>query len=90
MRPIQHISSGVLAEIVRRQLPSTARTTFAWQLAVGPALAKATTIELADGELRVRATDPRWIREIARATPAVLAKLQHLLGPDSVTRISFR
>ena len=53
MIPLQSFSSGVLAEIVRRQPASKERTTFAWQLAVGPALARATTVELTDGVLMV-------------------------------------
>ena len=87
MLPIQVFSSTVLAEIIRRQPPSAARTTFAWQLAVGPALARATTVELAGGVLTIRARDARWLREIDRARPAVLGKMQHLLGRDAVTRI---
>lgn len=87
MLPIQNFSGGVLAEIIRRQPASKERTNFAWQLAVGPALARATMVELADGVLAVRALDPRWIREIQRARPAVLAKLQGLLGKDAVKKI---
>ena len=43
---IAELRAGVLAEIVRRQPASKERTAFAWQLAVGPALARATTVEL--------------------------------------------
>ncbi len=46
MLPIQRFSSGVIAEIIRRQPSSPARTALAWQLAVGSALARATTVEL--------------------------------------------
>ena len=88
MVPIQNFASGVLAEIVRRQPASKERTAFAWQLAVGPALARVTTVELAEGVLTVRALDRRWIREIRRATDTILPRLQHLLGADAVARIS--
>jgi hypothetical protein len=84
MLPIQQFSSSVVAEIVRRQPPSPARTAFAWQLAVGPALARATTVRLSDGVLTVQAVDVRWTDEISRAREIVLKRLQHLLGPDSV------
>ena len=87
MLPIQHFSTGVLAEIVRRQPSSPARTAFAWQIVVGPALAKATAVELADGVLTVRSTDARWTLEINRARALVLARLQHLLGAESVTSL---
>ncbi len=90
MIPLQNFSSGVLAEIVRRQPASKERTTFAWQLAVGQALARVTTVELKDGVLTVRAVDRRWIQEIERARDAVIQKLQHLLGKDQILRIVTR
>jgi len=82
MLPIQDFSTGVLAGILRRQPSSAARTSFAWQLAVGPAVARATTVALVDGMLRVRACDERWEREIERVGGMVLARMQQLLGPD--------
>jgi len=88
MIPIQNFASGVLAEIVRRQPASKERTAFAWQLAVGPALARATTVELAAGVVKVRALDARWIGEIRRASDTILARMQHLLGDDAVKKIS--
>jgi hypothetical protein len=90
MISLQNFSSGVLAEIVRRQPASKDRTNFAWQLAVGQALARVTTVELTGGVLNVRAVDRRWIREIERARDSVMEKMQHLLGKDEVVRIVTR
>ena len=90
MIPLQNFSSGVLAEIIRRQPASKERTNFAWQLAVGQALARATTVELKEGVLTVRAVDRRWIREIERALDSVIEKMQQLLGKDQVARIVTR
>src|SRR3954468_1569356 len=87
MVPLQSFSSGVLAEIVRRQPASKERTNFAWQLAVGQAVARATTVDLSDGVLTVRAVDKRWIEEINRARGSVMHKMQQILGPDQITRI---
>jgi hypothetical protein len=87
MVPVQSFSSGVLAEIVRRQPASKERTNFAWQLAVGQALARATTVDLKDGILTVRAVDPRWIQEIYRERDRVIGKMRHILGNDQVTAI---
>jgi hypothetical protein len=87
MLPIQQLTGGVLARILRRQPSSPGRTAFAWQLAVGPAVARATTVTLSDGVLRVRATDERWAREIERASGMVLSRLQQLLGPDQVRTV---
>ena len=90
MRSIQTFSGGVLAEVVRRQPASPARTTFAWQLTVGPALARMTSVELEGTTLRVNAIDARWLKEIERARAVILQKLQHVLGPEAVTKISTR
>ena len=90
MIPIQTFSSGVLAEIVRRQPGSPARTSFAWQLAVGPALARVTTVSLTGTTLQVRAIDARWLAEIERARATILPKMQALVGKDHVTKITTR
>jgi predicted nucleic acid-binding Zn ribbon protein len=88
MLPIQSFATAVLVEAIRRQPASKERTAFAWQLAVGPALARATTVELDDkGVLAIRSRDARWLRELERAKPAVLQKMQDLLGKDQVTRL---
>ena len=87
MQPIQQFSSRVLAELIRRQPASQEKTAFAWQVAVGPALARVTTVELEQDVLRVRVSDARWTVEVRRARPIVLARLQQLLGPDAVTRV---
>jgi predicted nucleic acid-binding Zn ribbon protein len=86
--PIQHFSAGVLAEIIRRQPASKERTAFAWQIAVGPALARTTAVEIVDRVLQVIPRDAHWGREISRAAPTILARMQHMLGPDTVTRLS--
>jgi predicted nucleic acid-binding Zn ribbon protein len=87
MIPVHDFSTSVLAQIVRRQPPSQARTNFAWQLAVGQAVARATTVALKDGVLTVRAVDRRWMRELDPMRGPILDKLQHLLGKEQVTRI---
>jgi hypothetical protein len=90
MVPVQDFSSGVLAAIIRRQPASKDRTNFAWQLAVGQALARVTTVELVDGVLSVRAVDRRWIREIERARDSVMKKMQAMLGEDAVRAVKTR
>lgn len=87
MRSIQTFAGGVLAQVVRRQPPSAARTSFAWQLAVGPALARVTSVEVEGTTLHVRSKDPRWLKEIDRAKAVILPKVQQLLGDEAVTKI---
>ena len=90
MIPLQNFSNGVLVEIIRRQPASKERTAFAWQLVVGAALARVTTVELNGDVLEVRAKERRWMGEIERARPAVLAKMQQLLGADAVRIVKTR
>jgi hypothetical protein len=85
--PIQNFSSGVLTDIVRRQPPSKERTAFAWQMAVGPAIARTATVDVVDGVLHVFARDAYWAREISRAIPTIVARMQHLLGQEGVIQI---
>jgi hypothetical protein len=87
MVPLQDFATGVVADVIRRQPPSTARTSFAWTVAVGPALARTTTADLSEGVLTVRAKDARWAREVGRAADTILRRMQHLLGQTSVVRI---
>jgi predicted nucleic acid-binding Zn ribbon protein len=83
MLPIQQFSARVLTEIVRRQPPSAARTAFAWQMAVGAALARVTKVALdEDGVLTVSAADERWGAEIDRARDVALRRLQNILGDE--------
>ena len=87
MVPLQNFATGVLAEVIRRQPPSAARTTFAWTVAVGPALSRSTTVLLTDGVLMVRARDPRWAKEVERATDTILKRMRQLLGAANIQRM---
>ena len=86
--PLQSVTSKMLAEILRRQPASQERTAFAWAVAVGPALARVTAVDLdAGGVLRVHVRDARWARELERARDVVLTRLRMLLGDDHVIRM---
>jgi len=85
--PLQSFAAGVVTELVRRQPPSPARTAFAWELAVGPRLARSATVDLNRGVLTVRARNAQWAREVDRAGATILARMQHLLGATTVKRI---
>ena len=87
MLPIQQFSSGVLAELIRRQPASKERTAFAWQIAVGPALARTATVEIVGDVLQVTARDANWGREVDRAAATILQRMQHMLGPEAVTAV---
>jgi predicted nucleic acid-binding Zn ribbon protein len=84
MEALQSFAPVVLAEIIRRQPASKERTEFAWSIAVGPALARATTVELRNHNMIVCARDLHWARELERARDTILPRLQMLLGRDTV------
>jgi hypothetical protein len=84
MLPVQTIATTVLADVIRRQPSSPARTTFAWLVAVGPALARVTTVELRNRNMIVSARDAQWARELERARDTILPRLQLLLGRDTI------
>jgi predicted nucleic acid-binding Zn ribbon protein len=87
MLPVQTIATSVMAELIRRQPASKERTAFAWSIAVGPALSRATTVDLRNARLFVTARDPRWALEIERANDTILKRVQLLLGPEAVRGI---
>jgi predicted nucleic acid-binding Zn ribbon protein len=79
---------GVLSELLARQPTSPGKVRLGWQLAVGPAVARAARPDLRpDGTLRIRVADPHWRREIDRSRDLILARLQTLLGREAVRRL---
>jgi predicted nucleic acid-binding Zn ribbon protein len=84
MLPVHTIATAVMAEVIRRQPSSPARTSFAWTIAVGPALARVTTVELRNRNMIVSARDVQWARELDRARDTILLRLQTLLGRETV------
>ena len=84
MQALQSFAPAVLADIIRRQPPSKQRTEFAWAVAVGPALARATTVEIRNRNMIVCARDVQWARELERGRDTILSRLQLLLGRDTV------
>lgn len=85
MLPLQAFATSVVAEVIRRQPLSAGKIAFAWTVAVGPAIARATSVDLRDGVLYVTPKDARWATEVDRATPTILKRVQVLLGADAIT-----
>ena len=91
MIPVKHLTSSVLAEILRRQPLSHEKVTFAWQTAAGAALARAASARLgSDGVLEIRASSPYWAREIGRSSALLLGRVRTLLGEETVKRMTVR
>jgi predicted nucleic acid-binding Zn ribbon protein len=91
MHPLSDTVPAALSELLERQPLTPAKVEFAWRVAVGPALARATRVSLEpDGVLRVATTDRHWTREVESARALILARLARLLGSDAVRIILVR
>lgn len=81
---------GVVAEVIRKAPLTEEKVTFAWRLAVGPAVAKATSVRLgSDGTLYLRADSPAWLDGVRQSVGLIRSRLAHFLGEDAVKRISY-
>ncbi len=90
MLPVHRLLPGALIEILREQPTTPAKVSFAWRTAVGPAVARASTVALEpDGTLVVTAGDARWRHEIGQSLPLVRSRLERLLG-DALRQIVVR
>ena len=88
--PAHLLMPSALAVILRNAPLTPEKVALAWRAAVGPAVDKATSVELQDEVLRVRAKDAAWRREVERSSPLILARLQTLLGKDVVRFIDVK
>jgi hypothetical protein len=88
MLPLRTASTRALQSLLNDQPVTAAKVVFAWQIAAGPAMSRATSpVWSEDGVLRVRARDAAWRREVARARPMIAQRVGQLLGPDVVRKI---
>lgn len=91
MRPVERLTAAipsVMRTLLRHGPMSPGKIEAAWRLAVGPAIARATVVALAeDGTLQVSSSALAWRREIKRSRKIILSRLQDLVGGDTVRRI---
>ena len=81
---------GVVAEVIRKAPLTDEKVAFAWRLAVGPAIAKATAVRLAaDGTLYVRAESKAWVDSIRASIGIIRSRLAHYLGDSAIKRVSY-
>jgi hypothetical protein len=78
---------AVLTDMLEHQPFTPAKLGFAWQIAVGPALARQTRVVCDGGVLRVRSGDARWSREVERSRAVILSRLDLLLGPNVISEL---
>ena len=88
MESLQKTAARILGPLLDAQPLSPGKVAFAWSIAAGPALSRASTPKWTTaGTLRVRARDAVWRTELERARPMVAERLTHLLGPTAIRRI---
>jgi len=81
---------AVVGEVVRKAPLTDEKVAFAWRLAVGPALGKATSVRLdKDGTLYVTAESPAWKDSIRASIGMIRSRLAHYLGETTVKRIQY-
>ncbi|MGH9314847.1 MAG: DciA family protein [Vicinamibacterales bacterium] len=78
--PTRACVPDTVSAVLARQPLTPGKIAFAWQMAVGPALARATSVEYESGVLRVSSGDRRWMREVERSRAVILGRLRSLLG----------
>ena len=88
MERLDRTAVRAVRALIGTQPVTEAKIAFAWALAAGPALARAAKITWRDGELRVEATSDTWRKEILRAKPMLETRIDEILGPGVVRRIS--
>ena len=84
MVPVADILPGSLARVISQAPLTPEKVEFAWRFVVGPALARATRVQLEGRVLRVSAATPAWQRETEKAAALIRDRLAGLLGPDVV------
>jgi hypothetical protein len=82
------VMPAVLADVIRKAPLTDEKVAFAWRLAVGPAVDKATRVRLAsNGTLYVKADAPAWNDAIGKSLGIIRSRLAHFLGETAVQRI---
>jgi predicted nucleic acid-binding Zn ribbon protein len=89
MLSIRDTATEAVRQALSGQPDTPAKVTFAWRLAAGAAMARAAQVTwVADRRtLRLTPADQAWRRELTRARPVLLERLQHLLGGNVVETI---
>ena len=90
MRPLSHVIPSALLHLLRDAPLSNGKVGFAWRTSVGPAMERATAVRLEGTRLLVDASSAQWAREVKRASPIILKRLQEMLGAETVERIEVR
>ena len=84
MIPVHQVMPDALAAVLQHAPLTPEKVAFAWRIAVGSAVDRATTIELRGKILHVQVKDAAWRREVERSAGLIRSRLSRLLGQDVV------
>ena len=87
MDPLRSTATRALRSLLDAQPNTPAKIGFAWKIAAGPALSRASRLDWDDGTLTVHAASENWRREVHRARPILVERLDQLLGAGVVRKI---
>ena len=90
MIPVQHVMPAALASVLRLAPLTPEKVAFAWRTAVGPAVNRATGVELRGSTLVVVVKTHEWRHEIGRSLALIRARVDLVLGAGVVTRIDLQ
>jgi hypothetical protein len=90
MKPLHQALPGALIALLRPAPLSPGKVQFAWNMAVGPAVQRATSIKLDHTQLLVEVSSVTWAKEVMRSSSVILSRLQALLGDDVVSQVIVR
>jgi len=85
------VMPAIVAEIIRKGPMCDEKVSLAWRLAVGPQIAKVTTVRLvADGTLHIKAESQAWIDAVRKSNSLIHIRMGDLLGENLIKRLEFR
>lgn len=87
MIPVHTVVPQALEAILRKAPLTPEKVGFAWRFTVGPAVDRATVVDLREGVLHVRTRDRSWQREIERSAGLIRTRLAALLGENVVRTV---
>jgi hypothetical protein len=81
---------AVVEEVIRKAPLTPEKVSFAWRMAVGPAIGNATSVRLGDnGQLYVTCDSAAWSAAVKKSTGLIHNRLDALLGAGAVKALQF-
>ena len=88
MEPLGATANAALRRLLDGQPTTAAKVAFAWRMAVGPTVDRATATDWrSNGVLVVRSHGEAWRRELWATRSMLLRRMQDLLGADVIARL---